>query len=214
MAIPAQLSDTWDFLHREVIWLHGRWSMWNQLYFKSELRVEALNKVAPTFFATLQNVLLDDVQLTLSRLADPARTGRRENVTLETLAAEIERLPEPHLAADLRQDLSAFRSACATIVTRRNRRIAHYDMSVQRGVEQLPGASISEINEALERLRLLMTRIYRFFMNSHMAYEMFVLHDDANNIVRAVAEALRYRELLDAGIIDSMDFHSSGKARI
>jgi hypothetical protein len=47
-----------------------------------------------------------------------------------------------------------------------------------------------------------------------MAYEMFVLHDDANNIVRAVAEALRYRALMETGVIDSMDFHSSGSARI
>jgi len=59
-----------------------------------------------------------------------------------------------------------------------------------------------------------MARVYAFFTNSHMAYEMFVLHDDANNIVRAVAEALRYRALMEAGVIDSMDFHSSGNARI
>jgi hypothetical protein len=51
-------------------------------------------------------------------------------------------------------------------------------------------------------------------MNSYMAYEHFILNDDANHIVRAAAEALRYRELLANGTIDRMDFFSSRCARL
>jgi hypothetical protein len=78
-----------------VIWLHGRWSMYEQLFGTSEARIDVLNKVAPTFFSTLQSVLLDEVQLTLSRLSDPERSGRRQNVTLETLMNAIAALPDP-----------------------------------------------------------------------------------------------------------------------
>ena len=53
--------------------------MYRQLYGTSEARINALNQVAPTLFSILQNVLLDEVQLTLSRLADPAGTGKRKN---------------------------------------------------------------------------------------------------------------------------------------
>ena len=214
MPFPQQLSDTWTFLHGEVVWLHGRWSMFNQLYATSEVRLEALNKVAPTFFGTLQRVLLNDIQLALSRLGDPSRMARRENLTLETLVDAISELREPALAAALSADLAVYRERCRMIVTRRNQWIAHYDISLRSPAERLPGVSRQEIEEALEQLRVFMRRVYGHYMNAHMAYEMFVLNDDANNIVRVVAEALRYRQLMDQGTIDYADFITSDFARI
>jgi len=44
-----------------------------------------LNESAGTFFNVLQDVLLHDVQLSLSKLGDPADSGSRENMTLEAL---------------------------------------------------------------------------------------------------------------------------------
>ena len=214
MAIPTEITETWDFLHREVVWLHGRWSMYEQLFGTSERRIQALNQVAPTFFGTLQTVLLDEVQLTLSRLGDPARSGRRSNLTLETLVEEIGKIPEPDLAARLVVLLEEFRVTCEQIVLRRNRRIAHYDVSTHRSAEGLAGASREEVDRVLGALRSFMTTVYAYYMNSHMAYELFVLNDDANHMVRAVAQALRYRELIETGSIEEMDFVSSNHARI
>ena len=71
MTIPPQLGDTWDFLHRQVLSLHGRWKNFRDLYGASQERIDLLNRTAPTFFAVLGPILLDDVQLTLSKLADP-----------------------------------------------------------------------------------------------------------------------------------------------
>lgn len=75
MPIPIEVSTTWNFLHGEVVWLHARWTMYRQLYGTNAKRIETLNQLAPTFFGTLQGILLDEVQLTLSRLADPAVTA-------------------------------------------------------------------------------------------------------------------------------------------
>jgi hypothetical protein len=210
MPIPDQIATTWDFLHREVVWLHGRWMMFEQLYAASEARVDALNRVAPTFFAILQGILVDEVQLTLCRLADPARIGRRENLTLETLTEKIEQMGESSLARDLRQKLEGFRLACDAIVIRRNRRIAHYDFHThQPAGEGLAGPSRAEIKAALESLRVYMRAVYQHFANSHMAYEHFAMNDDANSLIRAVAEALRYRELQENGQIPDIDLVQS-----
>jgi hypothetical protein len=92
--------------------------------------------------------------------------------------------------------------------------VKHYDISSQRAAERIPGASRQEIGQALDGLRKFMQRIYSFYMNSYMAYEHFILNDDANHIVRAIAEALRYRELVKSGAIDNTDFISSAYARI
>ena len=211
MPIPHEIEEIWNFLHKEVTWLHGRWRMYRQVYATSEARVEALNKVAPTFFGTLQNILLDEVQLTLSRLADPARTGRRENLTLETLIEGIDTLDSPSLAAELRVGLEAYRSACEAILRRRNRRIAHYDLNthVSVGGERLDGPSRAEIEGALDALRAFMRAVYQHFENSHMAYELFSMFDDAESLMRGVSQALRYRELQDTGRISEDDLIQS-----
>jgi len=75
MAIPSKLRPSWTFLHTQVLWLHGRWELFNQLYGESPKRMDFLNRTAPTFFALLQGILLNDLQLTLSKLADPATLG-------------------------------------------------------------------------------------------------------------------------------------------
>jgi len=131
MAIPPQLKDVWAFLHTEVVWLHGRWEIYNQLYGESSERIDFLNRTAPTFFALLQGILLNDVQLTLSKLADPAATLKRPNLTLETLLQDIETLPEPKFAAQLTPLLARYRTACARVKTRRNKDIAHFDFATQ-----------------------------------------------------------------------------------
>jgi hypothetical protein len=209
MPLPREIEDIWNFLHREVTWLHGRWRMYRQLYGTSEARVDALNKVAPTFFATLQNILVDEVQLTLSRLADPARTGRSENLTLATLLEGIERLEIAFLAEELRTQLAAHRQACEAIVRRRNTRIAHYDRNTHAGGEPLDGPSRAEIETALDRLRAYMRTVYQHFENSDMRYDLFVMHDDAESLLRTVSQALRYRELQDAGRISDDDLMQS-----
>jgi uncharacterized protein YqjF (DUF2071 family) len=54
-----------------------------------------------------------------------------------------------------------------------------------------------------------MRAVYAFFERSHMAYEYFVMNDDSNAVLWAAKEALRYRELTDAGTIDPADIAQS-----
>jgi hypothetical protein len=216
MPIPTEVATTWNFLHGEVVWLHGRWTMYRQLYGTNAKRIETLNRLAPTFFGTLQGILLDEVQLTLSRLADPAVTGKRRNLTLETLTREILALPVQELATELVARLDQYRAKCERIVERRNKRIAHYDFDTQRAAntEGLSSVSRQEIEDALAALRDFMRTVYQFFEQSYMAYEHFAMLDDANSVLRIAGEALRYRELVDEGRIDQVDFVTSEHARI
>ena len=86
---PSQIYTLWTTLDKEVTWLHGRWIIYRQLFGTSKERVELLNESAGTFFNVLQDVLLHDVQLSLSKLGDPADTGSRENMTLEALHEDV-----------------------------------------------------------------------------------------------------------------------------
>ncbi len=209
MGIPPTLNDTWTFLHTEVIWLHGRWELYNQLYGESPERIDFLNRAAPTFFALLQGILLNDVQLTLSKLADRATIGNRRNVTLETLLQEIEAVSERELAGQLTPLLARYRTACGDVKTRRNKHIAHFDFATQIApggkAAALPGPSRKEIDTALIALREFMATIFGHFERKHMAYEMFSLHDGANQLLFVLKQGLRYDELVEVRAIDRGD---------
>lgn len=209
MAIPARLNDIWAVLHAEVVWLHGRWEIYNQLYGENPKRIDFLNNTAPTFFGILQGILLNDVQLTLSKLADPAATRNIPNLTLETLLQGIEDLPDRQLSARLRPLLAGYRTACADIKTRRNKDIAHFDFAVQIAPSQkaitLPGPSRKEIADALAALQEFMRTVFAHFEGKHMAYEMFSLHDGANQLLFLLKQGLRYDELVETGTIDRAD---------
>lgn len=83
--IPIPVAEVYEELKNEVTWLHGRWIIYGQLFGKSERRIEMLNDCASAFFFIVQNVLLGEVQVALSKLTDPATTGKHENLSLEQL---------------------------------------------------------------------------------------------------------------------------------
>jgi hypothetical protein len=61
--VPEPLRDIFIELKSAVVWLHGHWIVYRQLYGKSPERVELLNESAGTFFNLLQNILLHDMVL-------------------------------------------------------------------------------------------------------------------------------------------------------
>ena len=92
MPIPSEVSEIWEFLHSQVVWLHGRWIVYRQIYGTNPERINLINEVAPTFFWMVEHSLMNDVQLTLVKLGDPSTTCGRENLTLESLVIEIEKM--------------------------------------------------------------------------------------------------------------------------
>jgi hypothetical protein len=83
MHMSESLPPTWNAIYHEVV----------------AERINTLNVSASAFFCVIQATLLDDVQLTLSKLADPAMTKGRPNATLERLVNEIEKLNDQPLQA-------------------------------------------------------------------------------------------------------------------
>ena len=207
MSIPSELSELWEFLNSEVVWLHGRWIVYRQIYGTNPERINLINEAAPTFFWMIERVLMNDVQLTLVKLADPPETKGKRNLTLETLILEVEKTYTGELSSALRDALSNFRQYCIKIKNRRHKDIAHFDLSVQLGnkAEVLPGPSRQEIEEALNELRKFMNTFLLFFNNPQMAYEHFSLQTDGNTLLFRLKEAIRYEQLQSEGIVPHED---------
>ncbi len=72
--MPTELAEVYDALKQDISLLHVKWEVFNQLYVTSEETVELLNESAPSFFRICQDMLIDDILLTTSRLTDPHQT--------------------------------------------------------------------------------------------------------------------------------------------
>lgn len=208
----AAIEDIWREIDYEVTWLHGRWAIYRQLFGTSEARVDVLNRSAGTFAHMLQDVLLDDVQLGLAKLGDPATTRIRgaavENLTLSNLCQLV--TASGALAAELPPLLVAYDEACAKARDRRNKRIAHFDLQTMlKAKASVRGPSREEIEVALEALRSVMNCIALHFTGTQTAYELIVLDSDGNSLIATLKGGLRYWELVKDGAIPHDDLRSS-----
>lgn len=196
--IPPGISEIFEELRTEINWLHGRWIVYQELFGKSEKRIELLNECASAFFYVVQDVLLGEVQVSLSKLTDPADKGKFENLTLEQLHKRVEAHGEQQLSTNLRTLLDDLHRKCQPFRTWRNKRLAHLDLTtaMQSTANPLPEISRQMIEDALQVVREYMNSIERHYCDSEMGYEHFMISSGGDALVSMLKYGLRYEELL------------------
>jgi len=209
---PEELKDIFGKLESQVVWLHGRWKIYRQLFGTSKLRVDLLNESASTFFRVVQDVLMDDIQLTLSKLAEPARTKRgKENLSLAMICKIVNRLREGALHSKLKRSLKNFQKKCKAFQVHRDKRIAHFDLNtiLKKKTKFLPGVSRKMVEDALKELRNFMNIINMYFTGEETGYEHFLMTNDSDTLVEWLKRGLRYEELWQEGKIEINDIKKS-----
>jgi hypothetical protein len=210
--IPSDVDEVFQELKTEVTWLHARWITYRQLFAHSPKRIDLLNECASTFFYTIQDVLIGDVQIALSKLTDPARTGANKNLSLEQLQERIEKRGEPNLQATLRQILDQLKQKCVPFRTWRNKRLAHLDLTtaMKSTPNPLPGVSRQMVEEALELVRKYLNAIEINYDKSETGYEHFIMTaTDGEALISMLKYGLRYDQLIRERKIAIRDWEES-----
>jgi hypothetical protein len=198
MPIPVNIEEVFREIREEVIWIHGRWIIYRQLFLHSDKRIDLLNEVASALFYLLQNLLQDEVQVALSKLTDPARTGKFENLSLEQLQERIEKDGDKKLSVELHEILKKLQVECVACRTWRNKQLAHLDLntSLQKITDVLPPVTIEQIELALNLAREYLNKIERFYTESETGYDHFIMSSsDGDALVAMLKLGLRYEEL-------------------
>jgi hypothetical protein len=205
---PSSVQELWAELSVDVVWLHGRWIVYRQLFGTKKERIDLLNESAGTVTWILQNLLLDDVQLELSKIGDPAGAGSRTNLTVRKLQVDLIAAGEATVAAKMEPLLKDFENSCAPLRHRRNKWIAHSDLATKLAgrATTLSGPSRTEIEGVLTALRAVMNCVELHYTNSQTAYEHFVMTNDGEHLLLTLAEAKRYRALVEDGTVSIDDF--------
>ena len=208
IAIPTPVAEVYEALKIEVTWLHGRWIVYRQLFGESDRRIDMLNECASAFFYIIQDVLIDEVQVTLSKLTDPAAKGKHTNLSLKQLQLQLETHGAKSLASQMRPILDELYVKCEPFRIWRNKQLAHLDLttSMKLSPNSLPGISRQMIEDALSLLRTYMNKIEGHYNDSEMGYEHFTMLSDGDALLAVIRNGLRYEELLQQRVIPSDDW--------
>jgi len=164
-------GDFYSELSNQLYWLQFKWQEYVELYGTNPERIELLNEAAPSFFHHLQDVLLDDILLHISRLTDRSKSFGKENLTFAALPGYIdgEMKIEIQLLVDQAIDSAAFAKDW------RNRRLAHHDLKLALDGSAKPLLPLSRrtIKETLAALHEVLNRISEIYFDTELFQEVF-----------------------------------------
>ncbi len=211
VSFPKKLAPLFERIESEVNLLHAYWNTYKELFGTSKKRIDLLNESASWFSYVIQNVLIDAVQLALTKLADPVKTCGKKNMSLKLICEIVKELKEIELSENLEESLSRFKTKSEILILHRNKRITHYDYSthVDKSNEPLPGVSRAMIEDALKELRYFLNEVKRFFTGVETRYEYIKTVTGGDALIEVLKRGLRYEELWKEGKIDIMDIQKS-----
>jgi len=200
---PDNFADVFQTLRSEIVWLHGRWIIFDQLFGSSQERIELLNKSAGTYFSVPQRVLLNDILISIGRLTDKPKMGNRENLSLGQLILQLDSTKYSSLISDLNLKLKDIEKFSDEIRKHRNKRLAHRDFDIAlKNATPLAPITIKMIKDSLEGIREFMNLCEIYFLDSETAYELFMMTADGDILVNRLKKALAYEELEKQGEIE------------
>lgn len=144
-------KDSFKAFRAESIWLRSIFDVTYAL-FSSGAEVDSLLKrTAPLFFFDLNQILVEYWILVVSRITDPAQTGKRENLTVALLLTQLDRLelctPEIKAAAN------GLKSYGDLLKNARNRAVSHADKETFLNPALLGDHQESQVTSFLESLQ-------------------------------------------------------------
>jgi hypothetical protein len=140
------LGPSFDVLSSDLVLIVANWQIYKQL-FTDHARMNVLMRAAGSLFALLRDALLFDVVAQLAAFVDDAKTGRHENLTLQSLpelvgAACADSDHKWKMKGDVTAEVAAMVAEvfadCQFITHLRHKRIAHRDRDVALGLAETP----------------------------------------------------------------------------
>jgi hypothetical protein len=201
-----------------VLDVHAKWKIHEQLFGSGQKRLDLLMRTSPNFFAIIQETLLISIQLTISKLGDPAKSGKFDNMTLAKLVAQVQEHDmegdvgkKSIFNADIDTRLVEFGTASDKVRERRNKLLAHLDYGTALNLHPMPitGVTRKEIEAALSALRTLVREVEDYVGESPTAYQNVVLTWDGDLLISSLKHAQRYLELEKDGTVSYDDWRTS-----
>jgi hypothetical protein len=188
-AMPGQVGDVFADLWQDVVMLQATWEIFTDLFASEESTVQLLNEISPFFFRIIQELLLHELHMSLSRMTDPPVSGRggtQRNVSLPRLLYEIE-AADPAFTSAVRDQVDRIVAACAPLRAIRNKVIGHNDFDVALEFSpSLPGLTKAEFEQVIGDIIQLMNTVEEHYRNSLTHYKRGVAMTAVYRLVKVL----------------------------
>jgi hypothetical protein len=199
-----ELRETHRFLKIQLVSLHSRWHEYKTLFGHSKERVELLNQCAGGFFHAVQFALLQQIELSIVRLLDPAgqRNGNM-NMTFPRLVQLTEVVFQLNQTIHLNGKLQHAHDCSKRLKSRRNKAVAHLDVDAIRKEDQsvLEWPRIEEVDNSLNALAGLANAYEQLAGLPIMIYDATDIRDGSEDLVGHLDSSLRLKELVRDGFL-------------
>jgi AbiU2 len=185
--IPEKLRETYVHLAGNLMWTYGALEELMFLFGTSE-NVHLLSETAPAFFVRHQDLLIDDIALSLSRMTDEKQSGSPKNPQENLTLARLLDLPDAQcqqLRTELKKRWAKIRDTAKQLRTYRHKRLAHSDLHHLSSSTKLGGdISIGSMKKLLGQISdFLSTFAYFFTGVETTSYSPPASYGDAHDLI-------------------------------
>lgn len=198
--MPDRVREVYEPLWQSVSALHVNWMLYRQVFGTGPERIDLLNEFAPVFFRATQDSMLDATFLAISRLMDPPKSARKDNLVLERLILAAKEEDELDLSLSLRLSakLEEIKKQCIIFREIRNKRLAHNDLKAaqEKCEDDHPMmASREHIEIVLKSIRDIMNAVQVHYLGGETLYEHTILGlGDGNRLIFHFEDLKKRRE--------------------
>ena len=196
--------ETHQFLKIQLVTLCSRWHEYKTLFGYSKERVELLNECAGGFFHAVQHAMLQQIELSIVRLIDPANQCRNENMTFSRLVDLAEIVLQKPQFLRLKRKLEVAQQCASRLKIRRNKAVAHLDVHAITSEDEivLEWPRIEEVNSSIEALVELANDYEQMSGLPIMSYESLEPLAGSKAIIGHLENSLRLKELVSDGTLN------------
>ncbi len=158
--MSQDVKAAFEAFRQQCIWFQTCFDTFQHLYDSGDEVRTILGKSAIHFFVDLNFILQEYTLLLAAKLGDPARTGKRSNLTIEYLHEAMAAAGIP-LSAEAKRHANAIYKFRDVIKPSRDRFIAHLDEQTVLGNHTLGGHTPQEMYDFIHALQAYCNEIGR-----------------------------------------------------
>jgi hypothetical protein len=171
----THLEQTFECVNQFVIQLSFRWKIYCQLFDSGPDNIALLNANGAEVFSLFQKLALDDAILALSRLTDPASSGKnKDNANIRYLLKTATPCLNQNVNAELQATLVRLESHVQSLRIHRSKALAHADLQHALQFEVLPPVLYDELEGAMRECHNLMSKLGLALFSRTCCYDVII----------------------------------------
>lgn len=180
--VGAVFADLWN----DIAILQATLEIYTDLFESTQETLDLPNEVSLPFFKVVRIALLHELHMLLSRLTDPAFSGRdnkQHNVSIKRLMHEINMTGDSKLAAKISHKIERLVVRCKPIRNIRNKMFAHTDLHLALKIASpLPGFTGQQLEDLVNDMTAIMNEVEHHYRKSTTIYRRTVAADAVKHL--------------------------------